>query len=120
MPSHISISNNHYGYYIDRTNNAKNYIMRNIEKNISYETLSSLCSMSYPTFSRVFVKENGCTVEEFIQNARVSLAKLALLSSQENIPVISEKSGFASASDFKEIFMRETGYSPLQYRQLHG
>ena len=75
-------------------------------------------SASY--LSHIFKEITGVTIMGHLLNCRIQAAKEYL--SQSSVPIleIAEKCGFGDYSSFGRAFKKETGNSPLQYRQEHS
>lgn len=76
---------------------------------------SEMClSPSY--FSDLVKKETGCTVQEYIQNKVVFIAKQQLAGSGKSISEIAYDLGFQYPQHFTRMFKTVTGKTPKAYR----
>lgn len=99
--------------------NAEEYIAHNLgNRDLTIQAISDYVGLSPAYFSNVFFRETGCHVNEYINSARIKYAQMLLLTTNEKIVSVSEKSGFSSASYFNNIFKRYSGMSPKQYRKF--
>lgn len=78
--------------------------------------LASLCGLSVRQLTRGFRASRGCSVGEYVSNARMELAKRSL-AGDAGIKAIAYALGFASPSSFCCAFRRATGETPRQFRQ---
>ena len=62
-----------------------------------------------------FKKATGTTVGEYILSRRLKLAKV-LIKEGHRISDVAERSGFNNPCHFIRTFKKETGITPLQYR----
>ena len=67
--------------------------------------------------SRLFRKEVGISLKQFVKEARVDIAKNLLRYSNLSYLVISVSLGFSSQSSFIAVFKEITGVTPKVYRE---
>ena len=97
---------------------AVEYINITYFKRISLEYLSQISGYSPAHLRRLFVKNFGVPPMEFILNKKVSMAKEMLLETPEKtLDEIADLVGFCSASYLCKIFKRQTGTSPIEYKE---
>ncbi len=96
---------------------ARQYIIINYGKQITLSELASQAYLSEEYFSRLFKKETGKTVTEYITEVRMNRAKKLLQQSNLNISEISDVVGINNASYFSIQFKKFFGVSPTSYRQ---
>ena len=94
------------------------YIRMNIYNNPSVQDLAHLTGYTDYYLTRKFKKETGISVNSFINSEKVARAKILLTTTHTSISEISNMLGFCSRSYFSTIFAKETGYSPLEFRNL--
>ncbi|MFT8896038.1 MAG: AraC family transcriptional regulator [Acetobacter sp.] len=80
--------------------------------------LADLCGMSRFHFSRSFHNTMGQTPSRWFVKQRVEQAKKLLCQSDKSIIEIALTIGYESPSHFAQVFRRETGVSPRDYRKL--
>jgi len=95
--------------------NAVEFINTNIDKKLSVQSIAESACMSATHFSRVFKKEMGLTVNDFILEKRLSKAKRMLISENISFTEISETCGFNSLSYFSSVFQKKYRISPSKY-----
>ena len=107
---------------IERTNNIINGIISYIEANISHHdgvTLVNIAKNVYlspPYLSRVFKKEMGVTISEYITNMRVNMARKLLKDTSYKVNKVAAEVGYINAHNFARTFRKATGMSPQEYR----
>lgn len=74
-------------------------------------------SVSRMTFYRDFQKQTGDSPAHYIRRIRLAAASRLLSSTKVEITRIAELSGFSSSNYFAQVFRRETGMTPNQYRK---
>ena len=95
---------------------AVNYIYEHLHTRITLETLASVTNLSSPYFSRLFKKETGYSVSEYILNKKLETAKSMLASSSYSIAEISASLAFPSQSYFTNVLKKDCGLTPKEYR----
>ncbi len=114
------VKNEHFhgGY----TEQCKEYIARNRNKKISIEAMAKEFGINRSYLSRVFSKETGQTISEYIMEKRLQAAANMLKYSDVTISEISDYLCFNSQSYFGERFRKMYDCTPLEYRrnsQIH-
>ncbi len=95
---------------------AISYIDEHYSEDITLDELASLSGVSAQYFCRVFRSSTGMRPIEYINNKRVSEAKLLLVSRDMQISDIAFKVGFRDNNYFGIVFRRATGISPREFR----
>lgn len=67
----------------------------------------------------LFQKTLGMSITSYLTKLRLYHAKSALVESHEKILTIAMDSGFGSLSRFYEVFSKDTGQTPINFRQSH-
>jgi AraC-like DNA-binding protein len=94
------------------------FIDRNFAQNIHLDTLARIACMGTTKLKYTFKEVYRCTVYEYILGKRMAQAKHLLSNTDLNINEISQIAGYKKASSFSEIFRKNIGLSPYQYRKL--
>lgn len=84
-------------------------------------TLDQLCKiacMGHTKLKKTFKQVNGCTITEYIQQTRIGQAEFLLSNTELSITQISQTVGYSNASRFAELFKRNVGILPGEYRQV--
>ena len=92
------------------------YINEHIDQPLTLESLAQRVSLSPFYFSRVFRKETGYTLREYLINTRINAARFYLRTTELSLKEISYRCGYGSDSTFCTTFKRLTGMTPLEYR----
>lgn len=93
------------------------YISNNPEQECSMESLAKKFHFSANYLRHIFKKQTGTTVLSFKTGQVIKKAKLLLRMSDNKIIDIASACGFENSSYFAEVFLREVGVSPKEYRQ---
>lgn len=85
------------------------------DEKMSLAQLSSLTSYSQAYLSRIFKKETGHYLADYINEVRIGHAKRLLANPKNKIYQVAEKVGYANYSYFSKMFRKITGKSPSEY-----
>ena len=88
---------------------------QHLDENLSVDDIASLCCLSPSNLKKTFKTYAGCGVIEHFNRLRVIRATEYLRQGMSATD-ISRKMQFSSPGYFSNVFKRETGLSPLQYR----
>ncbi len=97
---------------------AMSYITHNYHSDFSLDDLSEYLGLTASYVSRLFKQEIGRNFKEYLTRYRIEKAKKLLLSSTMKVYEISEHVGFQEQHYFSNVFKKNQGCSPLQYRNL--
>ena len=95
------------------------YIDANLHSPITRELISREMYISEGYLSRIFNKEVGVPLGEYITERRIKLAKKLLSQTDESITNISVCTGYNYPAYFSKTFREHTGLTPHQYRIKH-
>lgn len=91
------------------------YINENYKKNLSLESISMYIGLSVVHTSRLFKKETGKTVLDYINEIKLAKAKEMLDTGKYKVYEVADELGFNNSHYFSTIFKRYTGVSPREY-----
>lgn len=100
----------------DKINVIFNFVKDHFQEPITLEQVSSLVSMTEPSFCRFFKKITNKTFTSFVNEYRVVHACKLLAEKPISISEVSYESGFNNFSHFNKLFKEYTGKSASQYR----
>jgi AraC-like DNA-binding protein len=93
------------------------YIRKNLTYKISLDDIAKDLFITKEHLSRLFKKEMGITISEYIIKAKIQEAKNLLKQTDYNILDIAVLLNFANSSHFSNSFKKITGLSPSDYRK---
>ncbi|NQY94339.1 MAG: helix-turn-helix transcriptional regulator [Campylobacteraceae bacterium] len=94
------------------------YIMANINNQISLEDISKEVGFSEAYITRIFKKKFGLSPHAFLVNQKINRAKNKLLNSpNEDISQLAVEIGFYDQSHFTNTFKRYFSLTPKQYQK---
>jgi transcriptional regulator GlxA family with amidase domain len=95
------------------------WIIENLEEELSVDSLARQSNMSPRTFARRFRAETGTTPHAWITSQRVLRAEELLERTSRPIDRIADDVGFGNAAALRHHFTRARGVSPQQYRRMY-
>ena len=95
----------------------KQYIAGHVSEELSVEDLAAMVHFNPDYLSRVFKKETGKTVSEYITEYRCALAGELLKNTDLSVTMIASKSGYPNYAYFTRIFKKYSGCTPREYRK---
>lgn len=95
---------------------AKKYINTNLSKKLSITEICDYLGCSKSTLLALFKKQYGITVNHYVTEKRLELARHKLGDSRLTIYEIAAMTGFADQSYFSKVFSARFGISPSEYR----
>ena len=110
-----------YRQYINKSDSVTSqvcaYIDAHYQEEIHREELGELVFLNTDYLSRIFKKEKGISISNYIIQKRVEEAKKLLTQSTLPINTVSLYVGYSNFSYFTKMFKDNTGYAPLEYRR---
>ncbi|MFM2171676.1 MAG: hypothetical protein RI957_1905 [Verrucomicrobiota bacterium] len=101
---------------IDR---AVEIIRASFRQKLNVAELAEIVGLSERQFLRRFKQAFSCSPQVFILKTRMSAACDRLSQSEDKISQIAHDCGFADGSSFVQLFRREIGETPLNYRKRY-
>lgn len=96
----------------------KTYIADNFMNNISRQAIAHYVSLNPAYLSRLFKKETGQTLTEYITELRLDQSKRLLAETELTITLVAEKIGYKNYSYFSKIFKERYGITPNDYKKI--
>lgn len=100
-----------------QTRRLDHYISQNLASSIRTCDLAAQLNLSSSHFSHVFKQTFGITPLAYIARKRIEAAREMMLATDQPLTQIAYAHGFCDQSHFTRTFRRETGLSPLLWRQ---
>ena len=97
-------------------NNIKKYIEENLMYQIEISEIAKIFSYNDKYIGRLFKKETGMFVKEYINQKKLAIAKDLLKNTDKSITEISIASGFSNVTYFNRVFKKTEHKSPSDYR----
>lgn len=103
----------------DYVRQAKNYILKNYNRNISLESLAEELRLNQSYVSSIFKDGTGINFKQFLTDVRMDNAKRLLRETNLNISQIAYEVGYKNAFYFANTFTAHEGVKPQEYRRMH-
>lgn len=99
---------------------AKRYIDTNYSKNITLDTLAEITHINKYYLAHSFANCLGQSPISYLTDRRLQASMELLINTNYSIAQVASSTGFSSQSYFSQIFKKEIGMTPQQYRKLHN
>lgn len=93
------------------------WLMANLEGELTIDRMAEQVAMSARHFRRVFVTTFGTTPARFVERLRLEQACLRLTQGRASVERIAAGLGFGSADAFRRAFRTRYGSTPREYRE---
>ena len=103
----------------DNLDKIRTYIDNNFLKDILIKDLPEISGLSREHTIRLFKQRFGITPRNYLLDNKMEFAKTLLLSTNESVSEIAYKLNYQNPTTFSAIFHKQTGYTPLQYRNKY-
>lgn len=113
QPIAISTQDAHINRLLD-------YLRENVASSHSIDELAARAAMSRRTFTRHFQKATGMTVMAWLVNERLRQGRDFLETTSLSVEAIAEKTGFQTATSFRQHFKHRHHVSPRDWRKTFG
>lgn len=100
----------------ERLNVVKKYIEDHIREKIYVEDLAKLVHVNPQHLMRIFKRETGKSLTEYMTERRIVIASNLLKNTDYSINFISDCIGCENYSYFTKLFKRYSGFTPKEYR----
>ena len=97
--------------------NIKSYLNENLEYDVSVSYLSELFHYNAVYLGRIFKKETGMSIKEYVNIERIKKAQ-KLLWHNESITGTAQQCGFNNVTYFNGVFKKCTGITPSEYKKM--
>ena len=96
---------------------AKEYIANNISQNLSVKDVADYVHLSPEYFTKLFKKEVGQNIKNYILQVKVDVAKDLLGNPNIPISIVALDLGYSNFSHFTQMFKKFEGITPTDYRK---
>lgn len=101
---------------LSRLQPAIDYVETNLSNKMSISEICLLVNMSYTYFIKMFKQAVGMTFSDFVVHKRITKSEQLLLTTDSSIADIAEMVGITNLGHFYEMFKRQNGCSPKQFK----
>lgn len=104
--------------FSDITKKALDYIHKNYHMDMSLEDTANYINVSSSYLSRIFKEECNVSYSRYLNQLRVSKAKLLIENGGIRIKDIVEQVGFQNYNYFFKVFKEQVNMTPLEYEEI--
>lgn len=97
----------------------KNLVYQELHSRITSKKLAERLDVSPGYLSRLFIREEGMKLTDYIAYIKVETAKKKLLYTEDSFEEIAYSLGFSTQSHFGQVFKKYAGMTPGQYQKLY-
>ena len=94
------------------------YLFRHFREEVTLAQVAEKSGYTPNYFSHLFHEICGIKFVDFLTQLRLNYARTMLLTTNQSVSQIAQISGFSSSSNFFRAFRKDTGLSPLEYRNV--
>lgn len=94
------------------------YISKHYGDDLTRTSLAEIVFLNPDYLARLFKRETGISLGNYIIEARIGIAKHLLATTNMSVHTIAGKVGYSNYSYFSKLFKQETGCAPYEYRNL--
>ena len=105
--------------WLERMNNALNYIENSLDEEIDYKEIAKAANCSEFHFSRMFSSISGVSLSEYIRRRRLTLAAFEIQKSDIRIIDVAIKYGYISSDTFSRAFQKMHGCNRQDRHGIH-
>lgn len=93
------------------------YIRQHLDTDLSVTEIAEYAGMNPEYLTKLFKKNTGCTLKEYIVNEKMESAKMLLSTTTLPVTLISSDVGYGNYSNFIRSFKQIVGCTPMEYRK---
>lgn len=105
---------------VDTIQQIKEYIQRNMEKELSRQEIADTVFMSKDYVSHIFKKSEGVNLIDYINSEKMKRAKMLLETTNIPVNLVALKVGLPNYAYFSKLFKKTTGMSATEYREKNS
>lgn len=98
---------------------ALDYIYDHLHTRITVPVLAEYVGLNPSYLSRLFKEETGQSITDYVRSKKIETAQNMLIYSEYSPSQIANILAFPNQSYFTQIFRKNTGITPTQYRQMN-
>jgi transcriptional regulator GlxA family with amidase domain len=100
-----------------RMQRLEKWLQGRLSASVTASDMASACNLSVRSFYREFVSAYGVTPKKFVQLKRIEKVRLLLRDPEVSVEEAIAGVGVTDVPSFREVFRRELGISPAEYRR---
>ena len=95
------------------------YIREHIQENLTIESIASALELNPSYLSKLFKQEMDVSISQYIRDEKIKITTKMLRYLNESSLEIANYLGFSSQSHFIQVFKKQIGMTPEEYRREH-
>lgn len=103
-------------YLVEKINEARILIKKNVENELSPESVAQTLGMSYSWYRRMFKEYTGVSPVQYQLQQKLLKAKELLTTTDQNISEIAYAINFENVGQFSTFFKKKEGITPSEFR----
>lgn len=96
------------------------YLNEHPFESVSRDELASLVYMSPDHMAKIFKKEMGMTISDYLIEIKMQQAAQLLVKTEFSVSYIASNIGYSNISHFSGAFKKQYGLTPSEYRRQHS
>ena len=92
------------------------YLRNNFNRKVTNEQLAAVAGYHEYHLNRLFVRNTGKSLHQYVLSMRISEAKRLLTNTEMSLSEIADAAGFSSNTHFAGCFKKTVGQSPSEYK----
>lgn len=100
----------------DITNAVKKYICQHLVEDIVRDDIADALYMNVDYIARVFKRDTGMSISQYINKERINRAKLLIASTDMPVGAVADSVGYSNFSYFSKIFKQLENCTPREYK----
>ncbi|WP_193726850.1 response regulator [Paenibacillus guangzhouensis] len=113
----IEYMNRHHHEVSVVISRVRKFIEEHLHEELKREDIAASVYLNPAYLSRLFKKETGLSISDYILGVRMDKAKKLLVESGVKVSNVAELTGYGHFSHFAKMFKRVIGISPQEYRK---
>ncbi|WLT10073.1 helix-turn-helix domain-containing protein [Bifidobacterium asteroides] len=107
-------------YDCDLVQQAKAHIQSHLGGDLSIDRIAQTLYVGRTRLCLAFKRETGTSLARYIREQRMDRARHLLSSTEDNVAWIGRQVGYMRPSSFSAVFTRETGVTPIAWREQYS
>jgi len=93
------------------------YMESNFQRDLQIADVAAYVGLSRSQLFRIFIKHDGLSPQQILLNMRLAQAQTLLRTTELPLKAVALSSGFSSAARMGDVFRKERGMTPTQFRE---
>jgi two-component system, response regulator YesN len=93
------------------------YVLSHMSEDLTREDIAAFLHFNPAYLSRLFKKETGLSLSDYIMDQRMTQAKRLLSESDLKVSDVAEITGYRNFSYFSKLFKKQEGFTPQEFRK---